>query len=55
MQMFRFAAGRQEGQADSCSLATIQETFGSANGDIIELIVALTQSDSFWNRSPVTL
>jgi hypothetical protein len=55
MQMFRFAAGRQEGVADSCSLATVQETFGASNGDIIELIVALTQSDSFWYRTPVTL
>jgi len=54
MQMFRFAAGRREGQADSCSLGTIQETFAAANGDVIELLVALTQSDSFWYRTPVT-
>jgi hypothetical protein len=54
MQLFRFAAGRQEGQADSCSLATIQERFAAANGDIIELLVSITQSDSFWYRTPVT-
>jgi hypothetical protein len=54
MQMFRFAAGRQEGQADSCSLGTIQERFAATDGDIIELLVAITQSDSFWYRTPVT-
>lgn len=55
MQLFRFASGRPEGQADSCSLGTIQEAFTAADGDVIELVVALTQSDSFWYRTPVTL
>ncbi|HEY3500157.1 MAG TPA: DUF1592 domain-containing protein [Polyangiaceae bacterium] len=54
MQLFRFASGRSEGQADSCSIGTIQETFASANGDIMELLVSITQSDSFWYRTPVT-
>jgi hypothetical protein len=55
MQLFRFASGRSEGQDDSCSLGTIQEAFTAADGDVMELVVALTQSDSFWYRTPVTL
>ena len=54
MQLFRFTSGRSEGQADSCSLGTIQETFANSHGDIMELLVSITQSDSFWYRSPVT-
>jgi hypothetical protein len=53
-QWFRFAAGRQEAQADSCSLGTFQEALAASGGDLIELIVGMTQVDSFWYRSPVT-
>jgi hypothetical protein len=53
-QWFRFAAGRQEAQADSCSLGTFQEALAASGGDLIELIVGMTQIDSFWYRSPVT-
>jgi hypothetical protein len=53
-QWFRFAAGRQEAQADSCSLGTFQEALAASDGDLIELIVGMTQIDSFWYRSPVT-
>ena len=53
-QWFRYAAGRQEAQADSCSLGTFQEALSASGGDLIELIVGLTQVDSFWYRSRVT-
>jgi hypothetical protein len=54
-QWFRFAAGRSEAQADECSLSTLRDAFASSDGDLLELIVATTQTDAFWFRSPVTL
>jgi hypothetical protein len=53
-QWFRFTIGRTEVQPDSCSLATLQETFGTASGDINELIVGATQTDTFMYRAQVT-
>ncbi|HYP98925.1 MAG TPA: DUF1592 domain-containing protein [Polyangiaceae bacterium] len=53
-QFFRFASGRTEGKADACSLATMQRAFDAANGDVIDLIVATTQTDAFWYRPQVT-
>jgi hypothetical protein len=53
-QWFRFAAGRLETNPDSCSLATMQNTFNTTNGDVLELIVAMTESDAFRFRAPVT-
>lgn len=53
-QLFRFAAGRLEANPDSCSLATMQNTFNTSNGDVIELVVAMTESDAFRFRAPVT-
>ena len=53
-QWFRFASGRSEGNADACSLASMQQAFNAANGDVIDLIVATTQTDAFWYRPQVT-
>jgi hypothetical protein len=53
-QWFRFAAGRQEANLDSCSLATLQSGFEASNGDLVELVVSMTQTDAFMNRAPVT-
>jgi hypothetical protein len=53
-QWFRFAAGRGEESADSCSLGTLQEAFAASGGDLVELVVAMTQTDAFWYRSPLT-
>lgn len=53
-QLFRYAAGRLEGIADACSVATLQEGFTAANGDLVELIVNMTQTDAFLYRSQVT-
>lgn len=53
-QWFRFAAGRSEADADACSLATLSGALDASNGDLLELMVATTQTDAFWFRSPLT-
>ncbi len=53
-QWFRFAAGRGEVEADECSLGAMRGAFNGAAGDVLELIVATTQTDAFWFRSPLT-
>jgi Protein of unknown function (DUF1585) len=52
-EWFRYASGRSETAADACSIASIVQSFNSSNGDIRELIVALTRSDSFRYRTEV--
>ncbi|HWA71136.1 MAG TPA: DUF1592 domain-containing protein [Polyangiaceae bacterium] len=52
-QWFRFASGRSDDQSDSCSIATLQDTFSRSSGDLVELVVGMTQVDSFLFRSPV--
>lgn len=52
-QWFRFASGRNEELADSCSLATLHDSFERSGGDLIELVVSMTQADSFLFRSPI--
>ena len=49
-QWFRFASGRTESEPDSCSIATLQESFNNSQGDLVELAVGLTQTESFWYR-----
>jgi hypothetical protein len=52
-QWFRYASGRYENSGDSCTLATLQETFAKTDGDLVELLVQLTQTDAFMNRAKV--
>src|SRR5690606_25388577 len=52
-QWFRFAAGRNEAPGDECTLSTLQSQFAASDGDLVELIVAMTQTDAFLYR-PVT-
>jgi hypothetical protein len=47
---FRYAFGRHEAQADTCSLAGVQRAFAASDGDLVELVVALTRTDSFLYR-----
>jgi hypothetical protein len=49
-QWFRFAYGRGEAAADTCSLAKLNSQFESSGGNIKELLVALTQTDAFLYR-----
>ncbi len=46
-QWFRFAFGRLEGDADECSLETIDEAFSASDHHIPALIAALVRSDAF--------
>lgn len=50
VQWFRFTSGRSEAAGDACSLETMRQAF--VTGDVLELIVAATQTDAFWFRSP---
>lgn len=53
-QWFRFASGRSEDLPDSCSLATLQDAFSRSGGDLVELVISMTQADSFLFRSPIS-
>jgi len=53
-QWFRFAAGRFELDQDACSLGNMRRTFATSGGDLVELVVAMTQADDFWFRAPLT-
>lgn len=50
-QMFRFAAGRFETDDDSCSLSALNTAMSVSKGNLIELMVALTQTDAFFYRT----
>jgi hypothetical protein len=49
---YRFAMGRLEEEADRCSLEQVTETFTASEGDLRELLVALTLTDAFRYRRP---
>jgi len=50
-QWFRYGHGRTETpERDACSLGLVKEGFADADGDIRELLVALTQTDAFMVR-----
>ncbi|MBL8950921.1 MAG: DUF1592 domain-containing protein [Myxococcaceae bacterium] len=52
-QWFRNSVGRIEMPEDACSIATLQQAFEQSNGDLGELLVAVTQLDTFfYRRSP---
>lgn len=46
-QWFRFAYGRAETTADACTLADLMTRFSASNGNVRELLVAITQTDAF--------
>ena len=51
-QWFRYAMGRMETQADTCSLKQAQNAFSGSKGSFKELLVALTLTDAFLYRPP---
>ena len=53
-QWFRYAAGRNEAPGDECSISTLQNAFAESGGDLVELVVAMTQTDAFWYRRPTS-
>jgi hypothetical protein len=52
-EWFRFAAGRKESPDDGCSVRTLKDTFTASGGNLLELVVAMTQTDAFLYRAPV--
>jgi hypothetical protein len=51
---YRYTFGRREQAEDTCSLTQVQERFASSNGDLKELLVALTLTDAFLYRPAIT-
>lgn len=49
-QWYRYAFGRFDGPGDSCSLNQLRESFRASDGDLRELLVAMTRTESFQNR-----
>ncbi|MGE0789027.1 MAG: DUF1592 domain-containing protein [Sandaracinaceae bacterium] len=52
-QMFRFAMGRLETDADACALAGLQQRFIDSGGDVRDLMVGIATSQPFMTRAPV--
>jgi hypothetical protein len=50
---FRASLGRQEAPEDKCSAASLKKRFAAAGYDMRELLVQLTQLDSFRYRAPL--
>lgn len=51
-QWFRFTFGRGETEADQCSLEQLDRSFQSSDGNLRELLIALTQTDAFLRPAP---
>jgi hypothetical protein len=51
-QWFRYTFGRGETDADACTLDKLEGVFLKTNGDLNELLVALTQTDPFLYATP---
>jgi hypothetical protein len=52
-QWLRYSLGRTAETADSCSSSELKRAFKESGGNLQELMVALTQTDTFWNyRKP---
>ncbi|WP_437821122.1 DUF1592 domain-containing protein [Sorangium sp. So ce1078] len=52
-QWFRYTAGRFETDGDGCSLGQLRAEFHGSEGDLVELIVATTQTEAFMFRSAI--
>ena len=52
-QWLRYALGRFEGAGDSCSLTQLRAKFSASGGDLRELLVELTQTESFLYRRAI--
>ncbi len=49
-QWFTWAHGRAPEGADTCTTDTLAEAFEASDGDVRELLVALTQTEAFYHR-----
>jgi hypothetical protein len=48
---FRYAYGRDPGKDDACTTQTLEKAFDASGGDFKDLVLALTQTDTFMFRS----
>lgn len=48
-QALRYAWGRRETGEDTCSVSAVQDAFAKSDGNLRELMIALTQNDAFTN------
>lgn len=48
-QWMRYSMGRRETADDACSLSGLQKAFADSDGNLKELMIALTQTDTFLN------
>lgn len=46
-QLLRYSMGRRDEAEDACSLSEVQAAFADSNGDLKELVIALTETDAF--------
>jgi hypothetical protein len=53
-EWFRYAMGRGESTADDCALQSLKTSFAGTQADIRQLLVAVTQTDTFRYRLAVT-
>jgi hypothetical protein len=51
-QVFRYAFGRAETERDACALDKLEQQFMATDGSLIELLVAVTQTEPFTNEAP---
>ena len=54
LQWFRYASGRPAAAADACSVEALRQRFKGSGGDLRDLMVGLTQTDTFFNHRPTT-
>jgi hypothetical protein len=54
-QLFRWAYGRADGADDQCALYELDAAFAASQGDVLELVVALTQTEAFLYRPAIEL
>lgn len=50
LQFHRYAQGRSEQDDDACAIASHQEAFIESGGNLVEMLVAFTKTDSFRYR-----
>lgn len=53
-QWYRFAVGRADEVGDTCSLQPLQQKFVDSQADLMELLVGMTQTESFLYRRALT-
>ena len=51
---FRYFMGRDETRADGCTLSAMEQAYDDSGGSMIEMLIALFQSDTFLYRTVPT-